>query len=70
MLILLMGGIYEASCRDCLRCHDTRVHTRFHEDWFRHSNDDDDDDGGMHIQTHAKVNLKGYFHFFTIKESD
>jgi hypothetical protein len=32
----LMGGIYEVRRSDGLRCHDT--HTKFHKDWFRHSN--------------------------------
>jgi hypothetical protein len=31
----LMGGIYEASGWDGLRCHD--IHTKFHKAWFRHS---------------------------------
>jgi hypothetical protein len=31
----LMGGIYEAHRWDGLRCHD--IHTKFRNDWFRHS---------------------------------
>jgi hypothetical protein len=31
----IIGGTYEVRRRDALRCHD--VHTKFHEDWFRHS---------------------------------
>jgi hypothetical protein len=30
-----MGGIYEVRRLDGLGCHDT--HTKFHKDWFRHS---------------------------------
>jgi hypothetical protein len=30
-----MGGIYELSRLDGLRCHD--IHTKFRNDWFRHS---------------------------------
>jgi hypothetical protein len=31
----LMVGIYEVSCSDGLRCHNT--HTKFNEEWFRNS---------------------------------
>jgi hypothetical protein len=34
----LMGGIYEVHRWDELRCHD--IYTKFHNDWFRHSNVD------------------------------
>jgi hypothetical protein len=30
-----MRGIYEARCRDGIRCHD--IHAEFLKDWFRHS---------------------------------
>jgi hypothetical protein len=36
MLVLLMEGIYEVPSWDGLRWHDT--HTKFHKDWFMHSN--------------------------------
>jgi hypothetical protein len=29
-----MGGIYELSYSDGLRCHD--IHTKFYKDWFKH----------------------------------
>jgi hypothetical protein len=32
----LTGGIYEVCLWDGLSCHD--IDTKFHEDWFRHSN--------------------------------
>jgi hypothetical protein len=34
MLVPLMGGIYEVLSRDGFMWHD--VHTKFHDDWFRH----------------------------------
>jgi hypothetical protein len=45
----LMGDIYEIRRWDGLRCHDT--HTKFHEDWFRHSKVD----GGIHRHTDSKA---------------
>jgi hypothetical protein len=45
----LMGGIYEVSCWDGLRCND--VHTNFHKDWFSHSKIN----GGIHRHTDSMV---------------
>jgi hypothetical protein len=43
----LMGEIYEVCCWDGLRCHD--IHTKFHKDWFSHSEVDRGDS-----QTHKQ----------------
>jgi hypothetical protein len=41
-----MGGIYEVRRSDELSCLD--IHTKFHKDWFRHS---EVDKGGIHRLT-------------------
>jgi hypothetical protein len=49
----LMAGIYELHLWDGLRWHD--IHTKFHKNWFRHSNVDR---GDTHTQTQRhKANL-------------
>jgi hypothetical protein len=53
MLVLLMGGIYKVRRSDGLKCHD--IHTKIHEDWYRHSKIDVGV-GGLHIQTHRAHN--------------
>jgi hypothetical protein len=46
---ILMGSIYEVRRRDGLRYHDT--HTKFHNDWFRHS----EIYRGIYIQTQTQT---------------
>jgi hypothetical protein len=44
-----MGGFYKVYQQDGLHCHD--MHTKFHEDWFRHPKVD----GGGGGDTASKV---------------
>jgi hypothetical protein len=62
----LMGGIYEARRWDGFRCHD--IVTKFHTDWFRHS--EVDLRGGIHRHTHRQYSdLISLLFFFQNKES-
>jgi hypothetical protein len=56
-----MGGICEVRRWDGLRCHD--MHTKFHEEWFRHSKVNW---GGIHREHGDRINL---LIFFQNKES-
>jgi hypothetical protein len=51
VLVLLMGVIHEVR----LRWHDTYTHTRFHEDWYRSSNN---------IQTLSQKRLQCWYYYW------
>jgi hypothetical protein len=60
-----MGDIIEVRRSDGVRCHDIRVHTKFHTDWFRHQKVD----GGIHRHTDIMVISLANFHFFKIRKA-
>jgi hypothetical protein len=65
----LMGWIYEVRRWDGLRCH--VIHTKFHKQWFRHSNVDSGGGGVAHTnKTHRQQDdLISLIYFFQNEES-
>jgi hypothetical protein len=62
----LMEGIYEIRLCEELMCYD--VHTKFHKDWFRHSEVDKGDAQTQTQREHVDLLRLPLFFFFKIRE--